>query len=216
MNFSGGMDYLERLSAHRQFEYDLSEGKIIVLHTDTCQPGAEKRIIAVKDFSAAILRHDPRCFVPGTDTLFLDGNCYLYAKYNKQKCYAQLGLKLVCGRLGFGTTSPRWFEYGKPMYITAKDFMGGSFSWDWHVWLEDEDGRVWDVLPGIWHTLAHVYGRQISLGGATETRVIEGLDKEHLMKHVLEYVPAQEITQSILFSVAQRVYTPYFKALHIE
>lgn len=210
------MAYLQRLEEHRKLEDDLSQGKAIVLNTHAVLKNTEDRKVAIKDFSAAILRQDPRCFVKDTPVLFLDGNCYIYAYYNRQRCYVDLGLHLVSGSLGFGKKTPRWFEFGSETYCTAKDFMSALGSWDWHVWLEDGDGNVWDVVPDIWHPLAKTYGRHFSFGSDKETVVMEGLSKAEAKKHGLEYVPADESTQHILFSVAQKLYEPYFKALQLE
>lgn len=212
------MSYLHRLAEHEGDKDDLSEGKCIVLYKPEASKTAQgKRGVAIKDYSAAILRQDPRCFLKGTSTLFLDGNCYICAYYNRLRCYAGLGLKLVCGSLGFGKEHPRWLLFGKRHYVTAKDFMNGHpLSWDWHVWLENEEGCVWDVLPGMWHTLAHALGRHLGIGSAEEDSVIEGLARDILEKEGLEYIPASEATQSILFSVAERWTAPYFKALQLD
>lgn len=204
------LQYLECQHASRQLELELTQGKFIVLKEQ------QQRALAVKDYAPAILRGDPRCFIKNSTVLFLDANCYIYSCYNCKKCWSALGLKVVCGSLGFGTQEPRWYEHGNPSWTSAKQFMGGSpLSWDWHVWLENDQGLVWDVLPGIWHFIAKIHRKKINLGSSTENIAIEGLSKDHLKRHGLEYIPANEEAQAVLLSMASRLYAPYFKQLQM-
>jgi hypothetical protein len=205
---AASMAYMERLSALRKMEDDLCQGKHVIL----VQPGEKKRACAIKDFSQAVLKRDPRVFIPGTDALFLDGNCFVYATYNSKKQWASLNLKLVCGTLGFGLPpAPRWYEHGNPKWTSTKQFMNGhQASWDWHVWLENDDGAVYDIVPGMWHDLAAVNGKKLSIGDPTKNTLIEGLDKDHVNAHGLEYIPAPQDTQTTLFAIASHMYSAFF------
>ena len=204
---AASMAYMERLSALRSMEDELCKGKTVILKIESSGSAC-----AIKDFSAAVLRKDPRCFVPGTDALFLDGHCFIYTTYNFKKKWTAPNMNIVCGTLGFGLQSePRWYEHGNPEWTSAKQFMNnGRVSWDWHVWIEDDSGRVYDVVPAMWYYLAKVQGKTMTIADPEKNTVIEGVSKDHLKEKGLEYIPAPLQTQKILLAMAFRLYRQFF------
>jgi hypothetical protein len=199
--------YVEQLSEHKNTEAALCQGATMVLAGP----------YGIRDFSKAILRQDPRCFIDKS-VLFLDGNCFVYATYNQQKHWAALHLKIVCGSLGFGKPpSEPWFEHGHREWTSVKQFMNGNeASWDWHVWCEDAEGCVYDIVPGLWHAAARVYGRKLEIGAPDKNTVIKGMHKAELKRGGLEYVAAPLETQGVLLSIASRLYACYFKKLKLH
>ena len=99
----------------------------------------------------------------------------------------------------------------------VRDFTGSKpVDWDWHVWLEDSDGRVNDVVAAAWHSIAAVHGKKLGLGSPAESLVVAGKTRGWLRSHGLDYVEAPMETQTVLFAVADRVYGVYFKALGLQ
>lgn len=191
---------------------ELSQNAVVALNVKSS--GGKK--FCTRDYSAAILRKDPRCFVDGSGVLFLEGNCYLCAMYNHKTCWNDLRLRVVCGSVGFGVEKSRWFEFGNPQYRTVADFQAGHPAlWDWHVWLEDDGGSVWDVLPAVWHEIAALHGQRLHMGHAHGTVLIKGKEKGELVRHGLEYIPAPETTQHLLLALAKRVYGPCLELLSL-
>jgi len=159
------------------------------------------------DFSKAILRGDPGCFYEGK-YLDLGGGCYIGSRWNQKHAWKDLDLNLVCGSLGFED----WFEHGSPSYASARDFTGGKpIGWDWHVWLEDSSGRVYDIVSGQWHGIAAIHGKRLDVPRGP----VEGVEKTRLHAKGLRYVAAPAETQCILLDMAGRVYSRYADVLEL-
>ena len=209
MDVSAALEYMLRFDETQRIKSELSDGKVLFLGVF----GGKN--VATPDYSKAITAKDPRCFLDGA-VLLLENHCLLCSTYNAKNCWKDLGLRRVCGSLGFGKGSP-WFEHGSPTFTTVRDFTGSKpVDWDWHVWLEDSDGRVYDVVSAAWHGIAAVHGKKLGLGSPAESLVVAGKTRGWLRSHGLDYVEAPMETQTVLFAVADRVYGVYFKALGLQ
>jgi hypothetical protein len=141
----------------------------------------------------------PACTYAGKGLVLCENGCYLQAKYNMEHAYAGRGLTMVVGSLGIGMHKP-FFEFGGPHYTTVAQFKmcsipGGRISWDAHAWLEDKDGRVYDIVTqGMTHC-ALAWGKDTSFKTGN---VVEGVDKPTLAHRGLVYMPAPEFTQMIM------------------
>lgn len=135
----------------------------------------------------------------------IENGCYFQARYNMEHAYAQHGLRTVVGSLGIGAGRP-FFEYGGPDYTTVKHFMmgrgaRGRISWDAHVWLEDEDGCVYDVATQAMMRCADAWGKDISFCAG---QVYEGVDKASLAQQGLVYLCAPQPAQALLGQLLAR------------
>ena len=209
MDASAALEYLLRFDAIERTKSELSDGKVLFLGVF----GGQR--VAAPDYSKAIAAKDPRCFLGG-DVLLLENHCLLCSTYNAKNCWKDLGLRRKCGSLGFGKGSP-WFEHGSPAFKTVRDFTGSKpIDWDWHVWLENSDGEVYDVVAAAWHAIAAVHGKHLGLGSHAESLVVAGKSKSWLRRNGLDYVEAPAETQTMLLAVADRVYGAYFQALGLH
>lgn len=165
------------------------------------------------DFSDAIARRDSRCFFDGA--LFIYRNCCLCAHYNLIHTWNDVpGATIVCGSLGLGCDEPRWFEFGSPSYRTVSDFRQQHPSdWDWHVWVEDAESRVYDVVPAIWHEIVAFHKNRLHVGSAEEAVVVRGESRDSLRSRGLEYVPAPAEAQAVLLSMFRVIYDEYLEKL---
>lgn len=119
------------------------------------------------------------------------GRCVANAYLNKRHYYKDKNLKLVVGSLGFNG----WYEFGGRLW-TTEDFMK-TFkqrdcpSFDVHVWLEDEEGNVYDYIFDEYNTISQIRtGKKLKMRG-----LLEAKSKRELLRAGLAYVPASESTQ---------------------
>jgi hypothetical protein len=203
MSTSSAEAVLGRRVAQQCLLNALSAGK-------TFQIPSEMGPLAHPHFAGAILSRDPRCFLDG-GTLHIPTHPYLTSVYNRNVPWAALTLRLVCGSLGFGTGESPWYAFGNPEYTTHDEFMAGHpIAWNWHVWLEAEDGGIWDVCDALWHDLAADHGQRILHGSAATTTVIRGEPPDRLKALGLRYVPAPPATQRALLDAAECLYSPQY------
>jgi hypothetical protein len=130
------------------------------------------------------------------------GYCGVQATYNKAHAYQHLHLRVVVGSLGIGKQNP-FFEYGDRHYQHISQFFrpalssfegsfgnlfeglfGGS---DMHVWLEDRDGKVFDIVEQNMILVAQWRKLSVSVKAGD---IVEGVTKEELRRKGLHYVPA--------------------------
>jgi hypothetical protein len=117
-----------------------------------------------------------------------------------QEIYALRGipLKLVAGSLGVGTKDP-FFEFGSLHFRTISDFLSSPYTkqitkgctiMDAHMWLEDNEGKVYDV---VMKHIAKIVPRERRKTVYVRARqVLEGVDKRELSGMGLVYVPADK------------------------
>lgn len=122
-----------------------------------------------------------------TEDGLLVGNwiAYQMAHYNKEHKYKNLDLHVVHGSLGFGRD---WFEFGGEDFRLFHEFVT-PHSVDAHSWLEDAEGRVYDIVQPMFLSVARM--RSIELPGLKPFNAIQGMTKEKLeQEHNLVYIPA--------------------------
>ncbi len=151
--------------------------------------------------------------------LMADGLCVSTAKFNAAHAYADRQLVLVFGSLGVGLGPNPFFIHGEARYRTVADFVNAplmrrvekelghrapnSNSMDIHCWLEDAEGRVYDVVTGDMVGAAASQLQRIDLVPWT---VIQGAPKSELRRKGLHYVPAPSETQPLLRGMCDRMF----------
>ena len=121
--------------------------------------------------------------------------CFTNAFLNSRHAYKNLGLKLKIGSLGMNG----WFEYGGRDW-TREDFFRnhkeGSYRFDAHAWLEDEQGNVYDYIFE-WYNQVAVFrtGRPLKWRGK-----IVKMNKRELLKKGLNYKETDPETQKEIFA----------------
>lgn len=102
-------------------------------------------------------------------------HCYFRAVYNMgrgQLCKSVRGsVRLAVGSLGLcGGSDGVWWEFGGNSGGDAcardtPEFLSGAgislTRWNWHVWLEDAEGRVYDELSHL-DGICAVHGKRVS------------------------------------------------------
>jgi hypothetical protein len=151
------------------------------------------------------------------EVLYLGQACSRQGWFNQEHAYRELGLRSVAGSLGIGLAHQvPFYEYGGAEYTTFAHYRRSRFTvdslatpgcqvWDAHVWLEDADGRVYDVVSSGMTNCAAVRGKTLRL---PERHVIEGVDKAELAAHGLHYAAAVGITQQALMTAMHRQWRP--------
>ena len=134
----------------------------------------------------------------------LQGRCLAQAKLNSlSPAYKNLKLKIVVGSLGIGVGKP-FYEYGDPSWTTVDHFQCNynKNMLDAHAWLEDEEGRVYDVQTQYWQNVASIQRRIIRaharLPEGTQYRLIEAKTKEELRHLGFHYSPCPKELQAAL------------------
>lgn len=98
------------------------------------------------------------------------------------------GLHLVAGSLGLNGH----YEYGGEAW-TDKDFKKRNYR-DAHVWIEDNEGRIYDYIDPEWAHCASFWGVRPSF--PTSGYTINGKKPEELRKAFnISYIPAEPGTQ---------------------
>ncbi|KAI8820887.1 uncharacterized protein EV422DRAFT_506606 [Fimicolochytrium jonesii] len=122
-----------------------------------------------------------------------DHQCLAYNTVNANDGWKHLNLKIVAGSLGIGRTKP-FFEYGGETWTEFHQFNRGDRV-DAHVWLEDENGRVYDIVTMHMCGVASVRGKEFRL---QPYRIIDGMSKQKLCALGLHYVPSTDAIQSLI------------------
>lgn len=118
--------------------------------------------------------------MPFTNIVYAPSCCAYNAFVNQRNAYKDLNLKWVFGSCAYNG----FWEYGGADYETYDDYKRGDF----HVWLEDKDGRVYDFV-----TAHHNFSARINTGKPLKVRgLIEGKTKEELESLGVTYRPASD------------------------
>ena len=117
------------------------------------------------------------------------GFCFLNAKKNQKLLEAQgISCRVVAGSLGLNGH----YEYGGKAY-TLKDFKKAPT--DSHLWVEDDDGNVYDYIYDWYGECAMAWGKKVTFPFGE----IKGMDKGTLMTaYKLDYVVADEASQKLI------------------
>jgi hypothetical protein len=149
--------------------------------------------------------------------LYASQACYHQASFNQAHAYRELELRVTVGSLGIGLAHEEpFYEFGGAdfttfahykQYTVESDLEPGCHLWDAHIWLEDADGRVYDVVSGVMKNCAEVRGKTLRF---LERHVIEGLDKSQLAAAGLHYIAAPGAAQAVLMTAISRQWRPAF------
>ena len=138
--------------------------------------------------------------INGKDLVMIKQCCYLQAIFNLFRgAYTdnKRGMHIVAGSLGIGVHKP-FFEYGAESFNTVEDYMNSPFTTatstgmvtDAHVWIEDSEGRVYDMVTDHMFLVACLHGEQLHVDGP----IIEGVEKSELEKLGMHYRKVHEHT----------------------
>lgn len=113
--------------------------------------------------------------------------CWESALFNQKHAYRDLKLKVVYGSLGFvikerteESKAKIFWEFGGPKRKRVEEFRIEMFRcWDIHVWLEDDKGRVYDIVGETWKNIATLRGCP-SAAGLKAGLVLKGMKKSDL------------------------------------
>jgi len=118
--------------------------------------------------------------MPFTNVVYAPQCCSYNAFVNQRNAYKDLNLKWVFGSCAYNG----FWEYGGPDYDSYDDFKRGDF----HVWLEDKEGRVYDYI-----TAHHDFCARINTGSRLQVRgMVEGETKERMAAWGVTYLPASD------------------------
>ena len=137
---------------------------------------------------------------------YTPGNCFFNAYLNKTRAYKHMNLRLCFGSVAFNG----FFEYGGRNW-TLTDFKArhtpGTYVFDAHAWLEDDDGNIYDKVFGHYNYCAMVQtGNRMKIDDDT---LWEAVSPQHAKEMGVEYVKADKETQTyILLELL-----PFFKGL---
>lgn len=131
-----------------------------------------------------------------TGLFYGEGACILTSTLN-QEVYKQRGKNLtqVAGSLGLGTRDP-WYEFGGANFRTTDDFLSSKYSgmtsagymgMDAHMWLEDDQGRVYDIVTK--HVVMTALHRSKTIA-VQAGEVLAGVHKSELKRKGMIYKPA--------------------------
>jgi len=121
------------------------------------------------------------------------GQWFANALYNWTRHHSELQLELVVGSLGIGPAWERpYFLFGGYNANVADNFVvrftDGSVSrLDYYAWLEDADGKVWDVLHPWLSYDAAMHQRHLPGIDGGDFTVVEGASKLELVLRGLHY-----------------------------
>lgn len=162
-----------------------------------------------------LLAHQIRIVDSDRRIVCAEGRCWQQARFNQAHAYRHIGLKLVVGSLGMGKTSP-FFEFGGDTWSTVKSFkkeapdLFGRTQWDVHVWLENDEGAVYDVVS--WHVVGAAMKRR-KVVEFTLGQIIEGSTKAALVARGLVYVAAPELVQRVILHALEKQWLPEYDYL---
>lgn len=161
---------------------------------------------------------------PETRVLITEGNCICQSWFNKAYVYPHLLLKVVYGSLGVGAEAdkPAFFEFGNPSCHTfqelanlgmmARDPETGKMNvFDLHCWLEDEQGRIYDVATSIMHAVSIFQEREYHYG--KDNHPLQAVTREEAKSKGLEYVPFPTEMQQVIAVMAERDLKDKYEAL---
>jgi hypothetical protein len=141
--------------------------------------------------------------------------CIFYSLLNQAGVYKDLGLKIVIGSLGLGIGDKPYWEHGNPTASKASAFLlEDGRSTDLHMWLEDENGCVFDVISNEFIGIAFIRGCRTDLL-RQNPEILEGAPKQNLSMRGFHYVPAPIKVQAELWVHLCKVHARSFADLRL-
>lgn len=138
--------------------------------------------------------------------VWTNNQCFYTSLFNNTHAFARFQLHLVYGSLGVGKRSP-FFEFGGADFNTLNDFMSsgatnvdraGRVSLDAHVWLEDNNGKIYDVCTDHMRRVCEI--RRLDPIQSNIT-IITGVEKSRLQGAGIWHVAAPSSVQQQLAQV---------------
>jgi hypothetical protein len=134
------------------------------------------------------------------------GMCIFYMLLNQAEVYKNKNLAVVIGSFGLGMGASPFYEHGNPTNTAASQFIhSDGRSTDLHMWLEDGEGRVYDVLGDELLAVAMIRGQRTD-ALASHVEVVRGVAKADLAARGFHYVPALPAVQQDLWTHMLRVH----------
>lgn len=170
-----------------------------------------------------------KIIIPGTSAFYCrnsgllkgDGNHVYRTWYNQTHAYRHLNLKVVYGSLGFGKEGEEeiFYELGGverttfPQFINEKTYdrnNGMVWAVDLYSWLEDENGRIYDIFESEWDIRASDLPRWISMTkwGEIRGKTIEEMKQNHGIHYVKAANPD---TQFLIEMFMERHFRPQYE-----
>lgn len=157
----------------------------------------------------------------GNSLVFFESNCFCSAKHNLEHFWKNMNLHLVAGSLGIQAPEAEgevYWLYGDPIFTKVEDFVsdeqdgeeeddeksGSILHFDVHVWLEDTEGNVFDVVD-IQQFEKDTVAYKL-FDSSKRFLIAQKHSKEAILKSCkLVYHPAlEEIQQELLKQVGKR------------
>lgn len=163
------------------------DSKFIKKYTTTLENQAK----VSKDIQGSLLKAILEIGIPYTFHPWFD------VFFKKHNFYKNKEMKVVAGSLGLGEDEEDiWWEHGHKDWATFAQFTDSPLELDAYFWLEDQDEKVYDVLrPELECALLHT---GIHLQDETFPRAINGETRAEMKTKGIHYIPAPEMTQTLL------------------
>jgi hypothetical protein len=122
--------------------------------------------------------------------------------FYKQK-YMYPNLRIAAGSLGVGFGDHVYWEHGDKDWTRLNQFVCPRQGVDAYFWLEDKDGKIFDVLrPNL---LSSVLATGYRLDNETFPRIIDGKSIEEMKEQGIVYVPASRFVQDLLIQKVKHI-----------
>lgn len=170
---------------------------------------------------------DESSFFDTRDGLLKGDSLFFRVFYNQTHKYKDLKLKAVFGSLALGAhkkLAPQ-FIAGGSSFTKSQDFINidtgmchrndkGELIYsevDMHAWLEDEEGRIWDIVDTDWIEFIEMKGNYLTVEATQE---IAGYTLEQAAKVGLHYIKAPGDTQYLLGLAIEKYFRKPYEEYH--
>jgi hypothetical protein len=135
-------------------------------------------------------------------------NCFIRAILGRENLRGKLNLKIVLGSLGLGKDKKIVYEFGGLNFTRKEQFMTTQAGiYDIHVWLEDDNGNIYDVVTDYMLDVARF--RRLDVDFNTPNTVIEGITKRTLAERGLHYLASESSIQEYILNDYCKQYKVY-------
>lgn len=127
-------------------------------------------------------------------------------------------LRLVAGSLGIGMGDEPFFEYGGPHYTKIEHFVSDMFGEkyrkiDAHIWGEDSEGNIFDVVTASMIFVAQFHKKKIFCDVPTK---VNGKSKEACRSLGLHYLEASKECSPKLLALALELGVHYLSNILLK
>ena len=178
----------------------------------------------IEEFVAMGVLHVAAGKYRGHKVITGDNMCFLSARFNMElvlrAVHPEKEFRMVAGSLGIGTREP-FFEYGGPDMRTVSDFRNSKFTrktgdgigWDAHVWIEDKEGFVYDVVTPHMKNVAFIHDKELA---ANDGDILFMIRKADMTQMGLHYIEADKMCQEVLLRSMDRDWTPAYNQKYMS